>query len=731
MYSYGVLLCELLTRIKPYSDRFQVNGYEDILDIVLDCRLIPTIPDWPGEQMKSLIKLCLSHNPDERPSFASIIKELKSISSSQGLSKTSWSTLSKKSKGSKAKSIFEENKDLKLFLLYDIPRMREMLYSESSSSQLMACRELVDLLSKSSEKFHCTYCGSAPFSSAKFLLVDKETVLVFVVRLINLLNGNDELLIESALKALWQILKVSDREALSEYRGILQEDGTLRKILVLLNSTNIQIKDSASKILCLLTNDLGPIDQVKFVDLSFAGLNAISSLSGGIRGLERLNNILEEDVFLLEEKMRDLQNTISRKKQLMKNFEASTSIMETRWRKKNRVLANAPNLKTGRESIYRPRFTKDSAPHFLSSYAAPTLPDPPSNGKCARDKALPVNIQLDENTLKHKEAVYTIEESETFNAIDLNKFLGDSVILSEIQSIHQIPESFIEYFGDHSRIYHSNALRWNEKVEEWEAAYLFLSGDELRVYFTSDDLPEDPLFVIHIDNDNSQFQVVLGSVFSKPFCLKMNSEGDVFNFCFRSSALAYEWASQINPIEFPERSPNSNISLKENAHANSISKSKNVTSLLSHLIAFGDSNECLKVLKESSSMERLKNLPNAFMEYFEGIPISAFGYLLIYEEISNTVDPSLHGNWLTKFCLLANGELRIYDSKENDPEDSESIIYVSGPFVESFQATVNSSGADEWSKRAIALSDDGRVYLICTRSNEEFTLWSSALSAKC
>jgi serine/threonine protein kinase len=46
VYSYGIVLCELLSRIHPFSDMFNFTCYQDVAEAVLDDGARPTIPDW-------------------------------------------------------------------------------------------------------------------------------------------------------------------------------------------------------------------------------------------------------------------------------------------------------------------------------------------------------------------------------------------------------------------------------------------------------------------------------------------------------------------------------------------------------------------------------------------------------------------------------------------------------------------------------------------------------------
>ena len=46
VYSFGILLCELVARAPPFHDRYAITCYLDVVEAVLDEAAIPTIPAW-------------------------------------------------------------------------------------------------------------------------------------------------------------------------------------------------------------------------------------------------------------------------------------------------------------------------------------------------------------------------------------------------------------------------------------------------------------------------------------------------------------------------------------------------------------------------------------------------------------------------------------------------------------------------------------------------------------
>ena len=115
VYSFGILLCELVTRQPPFHDRFTITCYMDMVEAVLDEGAIPTIPRWCDTFLTPLILRCLSREPSERPSFTEIIMKLREV---EGLEESEY------------------------FCLFDLPRLREQLESKDAQMQALGASEL-------------------------------------------------------------------------------------------------------------------------------------------------------------------------------------------------------------------------------------------------------------------------------------------------------------------------------------------------------------------------------------------------------------------------------------------------------------------------------------------------------------------------------------------------------------------------------------------------------------
>eukprot|EP01104_Vermistella_antarctica_P010102 TRINITY_DN2668_c0_g1_i2.p1 TRINITY_DN2668_c0_g1~~TRINITY_DN2668_c0_g1_i2.p1 ORF type:complete len:635 (+),score=49.56 TRINITY_DN2668_c0_g1_i2:153-2057(+) len=79
VYSFGILLCELVMRKCPYDGKSFNFGLQLSRHVIDGGR--PTIPDSIPAPVRKLITECWAHNPAERPSFPQIHQRLKNIAS--------------------------------------------------------------------------------------------------------------------------------------------------------------------------------------------------------------------------------------------------------------------------------------------------------------------------------------------------------------------------------------------------------------------------------------------------------------------------------------------------------------------------------------------------------------------------------------------------------------------------------------------------------------------------
>jgi serine/threonine protein kinase len=75
VYSYGIVLWELLSRQQPYAGMTPVQA----AFAVARQNMRPRLPSYVPKSVTVLIKQCWNHNPRVRPSFERIIQSLESI----------------------------------------------------------------------------------------------------------------------------------------------------------------------------------------------------------------------------------------------------------------------------------------------------------------------------------------------------------------------------------------------------------------------------------------------------------------------------------------------------------------------------------------------------------------------------------------------------------------------------------------------------------------------------
>ncbi|XP_031250730.1 dual specificity protein kinase splB-like [Pistacia vera] len=75
VYSFGVVMWELLTGEEPYADLYS----EEIIAGIIKGILRPEIPNWCDPSWRSLMERCWLSDPDSRPAFSEISKELRAM----------------------------------------------------------------------------------------------------------------------------------------------------------------------------------------------------------------------------------------------------------------------------------------------------------------------------------------------------------------------------------------------------------------------------------------------------------------------------------------------------------------------------------------------------------------------------------------------------------------------------------------------------------------------------
>jgi serine/threonine protein kinase len=141
VYSFGVLLCEIVARTLPFADRYNIESYRDIVEAVLEDGAIPTIPAWCDSTFRPIIMRCLDRDPSRRPTFTEIVRLLRQL-------------------GEKSESEWFETQDL--------PRLAYMLSAPERARQEQAATEIGHFATNTRKS--CLQCGNEPqiaFSQAE------------------------------------------------------------------------------------------------------------------------------------------------------------------------------------------------------------------------------------------------------------------------------------------------------------------------------------------------------------------------------------------------------------------------------------------------------------------------------------------------------------------------------------------------------------------------------------
>ncbi|XP_019052986.1 PREDICTED: uncharacterized protein LOC104595339 isoform X2 [Nelumbo nucifera] len=83
VYSFGIVMWELLTGDEPYADLRS----EGIIAGIIKGDLRPEVPSWCDPAWRSLMERCWSSDPDSRPAFSEISKELRAMSAAMNIRK--------------------------------------------------------------------------------------------------------------------------------------------------------------------------------------------------------------------------------------------------------------------------------------------------------------------------------------------------------------------------------------------------------------------------------------------------------------------------------------------------------------------------------------------------------------------------------------------------------------------------------------------------------------------
>ena len=283
VYSFGILLCELVARSMPFADRYDIESFQDIVNAVLNNGAVPTIPDWCEQTFKPLILRCLSKEPSKRPTFNDIVRYLRAML---------------------------ELSDAELFEVQDIPRLQHMLFSHERAKQEQAATELGEFAEDTRKV--CAQCAYEPQVAAN---ADKVCSSGFLTRLANLLNSPSERVRIASARALRNLLRLTDIKNRREEKQAICTTHTLRVLLSLSSDTNPKNKelaDLSKTILFELTSD--------------SDLSGRTFMALGHEGCKKLSKLLYSELVPAEEALRLEVEKINRRGNILANY---TKYIET------------------------------------------------------------------------------------------------------------------------------------------------------------------------------------------------------------------------------------------------------------------------------------------------------------------------------------------------------------------------------------------------------------------
>lgn len=235
VYSFGVMLTELLTRQKPFADQFRIRGYQDVFDQVLDNDAIPTIPAWSANFIKPLIVSCLSRETSRRPSFNDIILYLQE---------------------------FLQLDEADFFLQFDFPRLMHFLQDQKYQFNALGAAEIAKLAFNEKFRKDAVVPGWAKSvvdeqvdgRSYSFSMIPKADLHAMLVRLADLVGSRRSLVQLSACRALTalQDLFASDSTVSREVTDLILSRNALKNICGVLTKESKTLHAAASALVMAL-----------------------------------------------------------------------------------------------------------------------------------------------------------------------------------------------------------------------------------------------------------------------------------------------------------------------------------------------------------------------------------------------------------------------------------------------------------------------------------------------
>lgn len=481
VYSFGIVLCELLSRQLPYRDRYTITGNQDIIDCVLEEGAIPTIPDWVDDTIRNVVEWCLDRNPTERPTFTMLTQFFEDVNKN----KTNW------------------------LYQFDIPRLEGLFSSTNVTANMLGCRELTEIIKEQ---------GSPP----KLDPAQLRSFLNFVLKYLECNNAHVHLDAIRALKA------VSEHQY-QPYRDELLSVDTFAKVLKVIKSYEAfvhELEENAEQnakgvILCnnVLTESNGVLKHL------------VQSLTEDV-STESFLNIRAMDRSSLED-LRKLQRILQTRSDGVENeFRALELQQHLLTRLKNEIDGLEDHVAQVIEGAdFRPNGDHDSKEAYQNGGGAYGH----SNG------GVP---------LSHRDVAR--------QAVAPRSGRGGYVPMSNyVQEHMQVPRQFQQYEDCGENVMCTKALMYSHEYKQWINRFLFLCGNELGVYESSQSSPTEPIESVnlytsryyrcddprHIPDSPQQPATItkLGDFQGQKFCVSVKYADSELIFSFAVMSLQRTW----------------------------------------------------------------------------------------------------------------------------------------------------------------------------------------------
>jgi len=787
VYSFGVLLSELVTRQMPFHDQFKIAGYMDVVDAVLDQGAIPTIPNWCSSLLGELIRACVNRNPADRPNFTDIILKLREVA---------------------------ELDDSTYFFGFDLPRLRELMRSSNPGIQSLAASEVAQLLTKPHIKRRSSpqdsengsesgsSNGTAASSSSlpppsghtsrvslgglnspllsgrsgriegEDWLLDDDDATDFLERFTHLLSSSHRDVQLSSCRALRSLLRISngDKAKRAMDRELVLSNGGLGSLITLLVSEQRSLSSVAGDVLLMLTEDLSEEERK-----SFSGLN--------VQGLSKLQTIILSDIEADERTRKEIEDRMRQKKGVLNVVEQCSQAMA--------ASSTSPGGGAMSPGARRPKLANRRLPRqsskFMGGNPLPLSPfvsapadsassddddeeeDEDGAGAVSPSGLPPIPIEAQTNgkppatlNVASPSNATTTGTPSTASTSPSNATSEPSTpamqqLFSTLQDLlrhgDELPEKFTEWYCN--VVQHSFMLRYELEGDSWHVCLSILLPDELRVFNGLEDEPDEPVYILRTKQPNPDAddppmiaaKVRTGTKHGMPFCFQIEDCGSIFTFCAGNAEVQEKWRAAITGKPKGAPTPSATRTIAPGTIAASIAAASvhpaNATSNPS--IAPGAVQPvpadatvpvagvvAVPVAGHApdaalvSSMPHL-DLPTApFTKRFRD-RMTSHGYVLLRDR--NT------GSWMVRYMVLVGRNLRVYDSHRSSPNDPWAEHEID-PDLTNVNASSNSSAAAAGNNingkkhEFFIRLHSSTVQFDCWAANEEDkNKWLAALSA--